>query len=202
MPKISEAQKEQRRQIILASAAEVFGRKGYSEASMDDLVKESGISKGGIYTYFPTKEAIFLEIAEQRFRLRSDLVSHLSPELSASKQVETYIRWLLDSLEQPAVINRSRFSFEFWSVIARNKEKSHLAQERYKKFEADLSALIQSGVDRGEFRRDLKVSSAVLTLLSAMDGMNFMSTVMGIKVSETDIQEFIQMFLKHWRECA
>lgn len=199
MPKISDTQKEERKLIILKSAAEVFGTKGYSESSMDDIVRHSGISKGGIYTYFPTKESIILEIAEQRFKLRNKLVNSLDGSLSASAQIEAYIRWLLESLDQESVISGSRFSFEFWTVISRNKEKSHLAKERFDKFEADLSRVIEAGIASGEFRKDLKVKSAALLLLSSMDGLGFMSTVMGIPVKEEAISELVAMILNHWR---
>ncbi len=199
MPKISEAKKEERKKIILASAAEVFGCKGYSESSIDDIVKHSGISKGGIYTYFPTKEAIFLEIAEKRFEARSDLVKDLSKIESAAKRIETYIRWLLETLDDPKVISRSRFSFEFWTVISRNKEKGHLAKSRYEKFAKELESVILYGIEQKEFRSDLEVKSAVLILLSSMDGVGFMSTVMGKEISPTDIREFVSMFTNHWR---
>lgn len=197
MPKISESKKEERKKIIFASAAEVFGNKGYSDSSIDDIVKHSGISKGGIYTYFPTKEAIFLEIAEQRFEARSDLVKELSSIQSATKRIETYIRWLLETLDDHKVISQSRFSFEFWTVISRNQEKGHLAKERYDKFAKELESFILYGIEQKEFRSDLEVKSAVLILLSAMDGISFMSTVMGKEVKETDIAEFVSMFTNY-----
>lgn len=199
MPKISEAKKEERKKLILNSAAEVFGMKGYSDSSIDDIVKHSGISKGGIYTYFPTKEAIFLEIAEQRFEARSHLVRELSGITKASERIETYIRWLLETLDDPKVISRSRFSFEFWTVISRNQEKGYLAKTRYEKFATELESVIHYGIQQGEFRADLEVKSAVLILLSSMDGMGFMSTVMGKEISGKDISEFVSMFIHHWR---
>lgn len=199
MPKITEQQKELRKQKILSAAAEVFGEKGYSETTIDDIGKRAGVSKGGIYTYFATKEAIFLEIAEQRFVIRSEMIHNLDPGLSVSEQVNCYMRWLLESLSDERVINRSRFSYEFWTTISRQADKAHLATNRYVKFAADLSELVQMGIDRGEFRADLKVDMAVYNLLSCMDGIGYMSTVMGVGASGEAIDEFVAMFLKHWR---
>ncbi len=199
MPKISEQQKELRKQKILSAAAEVFGEKGYSETTIDDIGKRSGISKGGIYTYFASKEAIFLEIAEQRFVIRSEMIHNLDKSLTVSEQLNCYMRWLLESLSDERVINRSRFSYEFWTTISRHTDKAHFATERYAKFAADLRELVQLGVDLGEFRADLKVDTAVYNLLSAMDGMGYMSTVMGVGASVEAIDEFVAMFIKHWR---
>ena len=199
MPKISDEQKAKRRQIIVDSAYEVFGQKGYSEASIDDIVRRSGISKGGIYTYFPTKEAILLEIAEQRFRVRNELVKSLQQKKTASEKIEGYICWLLEALNEPQIIKGAKFTFEFWTILTRNPEKAYLAGERYQRFEADLGSLIQSGVETGEFRKDLKVKSAVLHLLSGLDGMGFMGTVMEVPISKEDIQEFVNLYLHYWR---
>lgn len=199
MPKITEAQKELRKQKILSAATEVFGEKGYSETTIDDIGNRCGISKGGIYTYFASKEDIFLEIAEQRFTVRSNMIHGIDPTLAVSEQVVQYMRWLLDSLNDETVISRSRFSYEFWTTISRQSEKTHLAKERYAKFAADLKALIAIGVANGEFRENLDIDSAVYNLLSSMDGMGYMSTVMGVGATSDAIHEFVAMFINHWR---
>lgn len=199
MPKISEAQKNERKQIILDAALTVFGEKGYSDASMDDIVRASGISKGGIYTYFHSKESILLEIAEQRFKARNQLVAELKSESSVLKQLEKYMRWLLEALKYPEVIRNARFTFEFWAVLSRHPESSDLSIERYRRFEADLTEVFYRGIVSGELRPDLNISSAVLHLLSGLDGIGFMSTVMNVPVSEKDIDEFINLYLNYWR---
>lgn len=57
------------RQKILRAAAEVFASRGYAGASMSDLLAGTGVTKGGLYFHFPSKEdlarAIFAE--DQRF---------------------------------------------------------------------------------------------------------------------------------------
>lgn len=64
MPKISETKRIERKQLILDNALELFAEKGYFPTSIDDIVKRAGISKGLIYTYFKSKEEIFLDIAD------------------------------------------------------------------------------------------------------------------------------------------
>ncbi len=198
MPKISPHQKEARIQKILDSAYEVFGQNGYTETSIDDIVRHSGVSKGGIYTYFPTKESILLEIAERRFIARSALVESLKSCKRASEKIERYILWVLGHIGEEDYGKHTRFTFEFWTVLTRNEANKHLPLERYEKFEKDLSALIQSGVDAGEFRSDLNVAHAVLHLLSGLDGMGFMGTVMGVSIARSAIEEFVDLYLNYW----
>src|SRR5207302_5087033 len=64
LPKISPAQEQQRRAQILAAAMACFARQGYHATSMDDVVRESGLSVGAIYSYFPSKEDLFLTLSE------------------------------------------------------------------------------------------------------------------------------------------
>jgi len=53
------------RERILQAALEIFARKGYHRAIVDDIVRASGTSKGAVYHHFPTKEALFLALVEE-----------------------------------------------------------------------------------------------------------------------------------------
>src|SRR5437868_9170575 len=66
LPKISPARERQRRDQILTAAMACFARQGYHATSMDDVVRESGLSVGAIYSYFPSKEELFLAISDDR----------------------------------------------------------------------------------------------------------------------------------------
>ena len=66
MPKISLVHEQKRRTQILAAAMTCFARQGYHATSMDDVVRESGLSVGAIYSYFPSKEDLFLALSDER----------------------------------------------------------------------------------------------------------------------------------------
>lgn len=53
--------KEARIAAIVAAAEGVFFRYGFKKTSMDDLARAAGLSRQGLYLYFPTKEALFKE---------------------------------------------------------------------------------------------------------------------------------------------
>ncbi len=53
------------RERILHAALEMFARKGYHRAIVDDIVRASGTSKGAVYHHFPTKAALFLALVEE-----------------------------------------------------------------------------------------------------------------------------------------
>ena len=49
---------------VLAGAREVFLAQGFEGASVDDIARASGVSKATLYSYFPDKRLMFLEVAK------------------------------------------------------------------------------------------------------------------------------------------
>ena len=56
---------ENTRDKILDAALGIFSAKGYHDTRMDEIVDESGTSKGSIYFHFPNKERLFLALVDQ-----------------------------------------------------------------------------------------------------------------------------------------
>lgn len=70
------------RQTILKAALECFAKNGYVNTSMNDIVKYSGISKGGIYWHFKSKEEMFVEMIEEEYENWLNIVSSSLSSLS------------------------------------------------------------------------------------------------------------------------
>jgi AcrR family transcriptional regulator len=64
---------------VLDGARTVFMRDGFEGASVDDIVREAGVSKATLYSYFPDKRFLFLEVAKAECKSQSD---------AAIKQIE------------------------------------------------------------------------------------------------------------------
>jgi TetR/AcrR family transcriptional regulator, transcriptional repressor of aconitase len=65
VPKISAQYRDERRAHILAAARRCFVRDGFHQTSMQDLVREAGMSSGAVYRYFASKDAMIVAIAEE-----------------------------------------------------------------------------------------------------------------------------------------
>jgi AcrR family transcriptional regulator len=59
--------KAERRQKILTHARDVFARRGYHDAKIEDIVLAAGIARGTFYLYFKDKRAVFEEIVDRAF---------------------------------------------------------------------------------------------------------------------------------------
>lgn len=189
---------EQTKDKIIACAFELFAGKGYASTSMDDIVRVSGISKGGIYHHFKSKEEIFLAIAQDRLEKRQRLVL-ASAAQSAMERLMQYISWTLQGYLTEEVQKNAKFTFEFWSVMSRNEQIAVKAKERYLVFFTDLAAILQQGIGAGEFAGNLDVEAMVYLLLSTMDGIGFMNAVMGVPLTEETIRTYQDMIAKQVR---
>src|SRR5437870_1291221 len=115
LPKVTEEHERKRREQILAAAMECFARNGYRTTSIEDIVRESKLSVGAIYSYFPSKQDLFLALAEQRTTetLEAFRAVYERPGSMAEKNrdaVELFFQQMSAELAPYC-----RVSFEFWS---------------------------------------------------------------------------------------
>ncbi|QUQ64686.1 TetR/AcrR family transcriptional regulator [Kutzneria sp. CA-103260] len=64
MPPVTPEYLARRRAAILAAAARCFAANGFHATSMPDVCAEAGMSAGGVYRYFDSKETLIAELAE------------------------------------------------------------------------------------------------------------------------------------------
>lgn len=58
---------------VLEGAREVFMRDGYEGASVDTIARVAGVSKATLYSYFPDKRLLFMEVAKQECGRQADV---------------------------------------------------------------------------------------------------------------------------------
>jgi AcrR family transcriptional regulator len=81
------------RDKILHAALEVFARKGYHRAVVDDIVRASRTSKGAVYHHFPNKEALFLALVDDfSARLAESVAAAIGGAHGALGKVEAALR--------------------------------------------------------------------------------------------------------------
>jgi AcrR family transcriptional regulator len=81
------------RDKILHAALEVFARKGYHRAVVDDIVRASRTSKGAVYHHFPNKEALFLALVDEfSARLAEAVAAAIGSAHGALGKVEAALR--------------------------------------------------------------------------------------------------------------
>jgi AcrR family transcriptional regulator len=93
--------KIERRQSILNHAREVFARRGYHDAKIDEIVAEAGIARGTFYLYFKDKRAVFEEIVDRAFAQIGMAIVRVDPQdrgRTVAEQVQENIRRIVGTL--------------------------------------------------------------------------------------------------------
>jgi AcrR family transcriptional regulator len=65
---------------LLEAGAIVFSRLGFAQASMNDIIDEAGITRGGLYFHFPSKESLAVAIVEEQFAQWPPLVAAVAAD--------------------------------------------------------------------------------------------------------------------------
>ncbi|WP_440896649.1 TetR/AcrR family transcriptional regulator [Amphibacillus sp. Q70] len=78
---------------IIAAATKLFSEKGYDETTMQDIMLLSGLSKGAIYHYFKSKQAILDDQINRQKELVTNYLKDLkeNPTLTAKQKIENII---------------------------------------------------------------------------------------------------------------
>ena len=154
---------------ILDAAASVFARRGFSEARMDDVAEEAGVSKGGLYLHFPSKDALFDGLVGY-------VVGLETRKLAAAKAAEGPVAERLAGFFHEYakdLLAMARFYPIIMEVYARAFRHAALRKilQRYiDLYASELSALIREGIDRGEFR-DVDPEQVAIQMISLLEGL-------------------------------
>lgn len=89
MPRLTDATKAARRAQIIEAAISCFLEKGYTNTSMSDIIKASGLSSGSIYSHFSGKEDILITAINERLNNVKELYAALPEGAGPQDILET-----------------------------------------------------------------------------------------------------------------
>jgi AcrR family transcriptional regulator len=102
VPRVSDAYRQARRDQITAATLRVLARRGLRGLTMADIIEESGLSAGSVYSHFATKDELVELVAERVIGERADrLVA--DAEAGDPRPPLEVVRWWLASLEEDAM---------------------------------------------------------------------------------------------------
>jgi AcrR family transcriptional regulator len=163
-PDVSEERKDQ----ILEAATKVFTQRGFDKARMDDIVAESGLSKGALYWYFDSKDAIIIGILDRIFDWETaHLGEILESEDFAKKKLERFVDITLQDLNKMGPL--MPIFFDFWSLSVRNKTINKAIKRYYQNFIDMIEPIIELGIQQGEFRR-VDIQETALAIGALFEG--------------------------------
>lgn len=90
--------KSERRQQLLLAAKDIFAKRGYHAAKIDDIVAAAGVARGTFYLYFQDKRGIFEELVDRAFARLGMAIVRVDPKADVPAQVRENIFRIMGAL--------------------------------------------------------------------------------------------------------
>lgn len=157
------------------AAGEVFLRRGFQGASLEEIAEEAGYTRGALYSNFRDKDELFLAVAERHF---TQEVAEVERVFAASDTPEDRVRllqdWHEDHLEHEE--EWTSLILEFWLYAMRNPSVRPRIAAMERRVRDSVTALIERqlrdmGVDSPVPARDL--AAIVVALDCGIAGQRF-----------------------------
>lgn len=180
---------ERRAQIIEAALA-CFARKGYVHTTMDDIVAESGLSKGSIYWYFKSKDEIFkAAMTAIAANVVGEPMHVLQTAATATEKVHTAAQIMVDFCHD--IAQYFGLLLEFWSQSERRDAEMHFWAEMLPPYQQMVATVFRDGVQTGEFRK-VDADALAWMMMSAYDGL----AVYNMMIPDIDIGKISKTFIE------
>lgn len=134
---------------VLKGAREIFMRDGFEGANVDDIAKAAGVSKATLYSYFPDKRLLFMEIAQVECALMADRTLKLIDDSKTPREVLTI------AASQVVPFLLSDFSQKIFRICLAERERfPELGRAFYaagpEMAQARISEYLRRAISRGE----------------------------------------------------
>jgi TetR/AcrR family transcriptional regulator, transcriptional repressor for nem operon len=167
---------QETRDKILQQAAELFNQQGYAGSSMSDLMRATGLQKGGIYNHFESKQALALAAFDFAFQcLNQRFATALQGKRHAIDRLQALIDLYSDFIEHPPIaggcpVLNLAIESDDTNPILRDRVCQALDQWRNL-----IIRIVNRGIDRQEIRATVDADKAATLIISTLEGAIMMS---------------------------
>lgn len=171
---------EETKEKILKQAAELFNRQGYAGSSISDIMRVTGLQKGGIYNHFNSKDELACEAFDyaiacisQRYR------TALRSKRHAVERLQAIIGVFHSFVDNPPIeggcplLNTAVESDDGHPIL---RERAQQAMNSWRDL---ICRIIQTGIKKGEIRPDIEADEVATIVISTLEGAVMMSKLYG-----------------------
>ncbi len=161
---------------IIRQAAELFNQKGYAGSSITDIMRATGLKKGGIYNHFTSKEELALQAFDYAFSLvRQILWERIKQEQNAISRLKAMSSVYLDYIDHPPIHGGCPIlntAIESDDTHPKLRDRAREAMDSWRKM---IIKIVEKGIQKGEMRSDIEPELIATILISTIEGAIMMS---------------------------
>ena len=180
---------------ILNTALAVFAEKGFAKASMNDIVRSSGLSKGGVYWHFKSKDELIAAIFDQFF---VEQLALLDVMLAGEGTAVAKLTQLATMTGQSVAAMASQFPtpLEFYALASREAGLATTLQTHFQSYETKITTLVNQGIAHSEFR-SVDSQATAKTIIALFEGMLLIWAIAPEMMNlETQVETAVQLLLQ------
>jgi AcrR family transcriptional regulator len=150
----------------LEAAPRVFLRRGFRNASVEEIAAEAGFTTGAVYSSFTGKGDLLFAVLERRLDRRlAELEKVAEDPTTAAGEVG---RWFTDTLEREP--RWAQLSAEAWFYVAHDPKLRRRLTSRHAKMRRAVAGLIERQADQLDVRLPLPADDIALALIAVTNG--------------------------------
>jgi len=194
MPRITAAHEAEKRAHILAAARRVFVAKGFHDASIDDVVAESGVSVGAIYNYYGGKDELIHESILAAVNVEADAVLADARFVgNARDKMERAIWGYFDfTIDAPGA---AAFLVQCWALASQKPLIRDLLVRRRERTVTVAALIGREAVEAGELPANLDVEAMARGFTALLDGLVLQRVEEGDSYRRADMERRVLAFL-------
>ena len=202
MPRVTAAHEQEVRERIVAAALRVFGERGFHGATISDVVRESGLSVGAIYTYFKGKDDLFLATCDLASgRGLGELAARLPAGQTVAERLAIAIAFYCDAAEGDLAQGPGNADFlvQAWAQADAEPAAREMLRRRREQLVMAGQFLLEEGIARGELPRWLDTGLVARAYITLLDGSLLIRAEQGAAFSretaEREAREILTLVL-------
>lgn len=169
---------ERTKQFILETAVPLYNEKGISGVHIDDVLEATKLTKGCLYGHFENKEALSEQVIDLSLKMVSDKIR---AAVYSAKTMKGKVFAFLDFYKNPIETYISGGCPIFNSAVEADDNYPFIKEKVAKVFRSgqqELAALLQEGINNGEFSAKLDPVVFAFKLVASVEGGIVMCRVM------------------------
>ncbi len=188
---------EARRQQIVKTAIQTIAQQGISQASLAEIARKAGCSKGVISYHFNGKDELIEEILSSLMREPADYIKQrVSRSDTALGKLRAYVEANFEFMKE----NREGYValVDLWGSRGASHDVNRFNADAYEPSRHYLGKILDDGRKRGELR-ELSVSTTASLIQAAIDGIMlqwvFDSEAIDLRACSAEIVEMVSCYV-------
>jgi TetR/AcrR family transcriptional regulator, transcriptional repressor for nem operon len=188
---------EKTKEKILHQAAELFNQQGYAGSSISDIMRVTGLQKGGIYNHFKSKDELALLAFDYAIaQIREHYRVALKSKRHAIERLQAIIDVFRSYVDNPIIkggcplLNTAIESDDTHPAL---RDRTQQAMNSWRDM---ICRIIQKGIERSEIRSGVDADEVATILIATLEGAVMMSKLYGDSIHLERAINHLNKYLK------